>query len=114
MTIYQVSTFRNPANFADPDNFRPERWLPPSHPLYDSIFANDNHDAFRPFSFGTRDCIGKNLAYSELRVIICRLLYRFDFALAPGQEDWLERARVFIVWDKPEIRVTFRERKPKE
>lgn len=111
MTVYQVSTFRNPANFADPDSFRPERWLPASHPQYDAVFAHDNHDSFRPFSFGTRDCIGKNLAYAELRLTVCRLLYRFDYALEPGQEGWSDQSRVFVVWEKPELRVTFRERR---
>ncbi|KAJ4396731.1 hypothetical protein N0V93_000952 [Gnomoniopsis smithogilvyi] len=110
VTVYQDSTFRNPANFADPDSFRPERWLPASHPLYNPMFANDNHDSFRPFSFGVRDCLGKNLAYSELRVFIARLLYRFDYTLQPGQENWLENSRVFVTWEKPEVKVVFRER----
>lgn len=112
--VYQTSTFRNPANFADPDSFRPERWLPATHPLYDPMFANDNHESFRPFSFGTRDCIGKNLAYSELRVVISRILHRFDYTLEPGQEGWLDNARVFVVWEKPGIRVRLTERRPRK
>lgn len=113
ISVFQNSSFRNPANFADPDSFRPERWLPASHPLYNPLFANDNHDSFRPFSFGTRDCIGKNLAYSELRVIMSRLLYRFDYTLEPGQENWLDNSRVFVVWEKPGVRLTIRERNPR-
>lgn len=113
VTVYQTSTFRNPANFAEPDSFRPERWLPATHPLYNPMFANDNHECFRPFSFGVRDCIGKNLAYSELRVVISRILHRFDYTLEPGQEGWLDNARVFVVWEKPGVKVRLIERRPR-
>lgn len=113
---------------------RPERWLPATHELYDPVFANDNKAAFRkwrfssfpcstffvrtltrykkdPFSFGTRDCLGKNLAYSELRVAVARLLFRFDYELAPGQEDWHDKSRVIIVWEKGPLKVKLTERK---
>ncbi|KAF3769327.1 cytochrome P450 [Cryphonectria parasitica EP155] len=110
VTTYQLATFHNPANFADPDTFRPERWLPASHPLYDPMFANDNRAACKPFSFGTRDCLGKNLAYSELRLVIARILYRFDFELAPGQEDWASEQPLFLVWVKPPLNILFKER----
>lgn len=111
VTVFQLATFHNPANFADPDSFRPERWLPSSHPLYSPMFANDNRACFRPFSYGTRDCLGKNLAYSEMRVAVARILHQFDYELAPGQEDWVERQSVFIVWEKPQLNVVFKERK---
>lgn len=110
MTVFQLATYRNPANFADPDSFRPERWLPASHPLHNPLFDNDNRACFRPFSYGIRDCLGKNLAYSELRVAIARVLYRFEYELAPGQDDWVDRQAVFIVWEKPALKVRFRER----
>lgn len=64
-----------------------------------------------PFSFGTRDCLGKNLAYSELRVAIARFLFRFDYELAPGQEDWMDKSRVIIVWEKGPLKVKLTERK---
>lgn len=63
-----------------------------------------------PFSFGIRDCLGKNLAYSELRVAIARLLFRFDYELAPGQEDWMDKSRVLVVWEKGPLKVKLTER----
>lgn len=45
--------YRNPDNFTLPESFIPERWLG------DERFVNDKKDAFRPFSHGPRDCIGK-------------------------------------------------------
>ncbi|KAL2281697.1 hypothetical protein FJTKL_11381 [Diaporthe vaccinii] len=111
ITVFQWATYRNADNFHDPDNFRPERWLPANHELYDPVFVNDNKQCYHPFSFGVRDCVGKNLALSELRVVISRLLYRFDVELAPGQEDWLDDGRVLVVWVKDSLRVKLTERK---
>ncbi|KAI9159113.1 Cytochrome P450 monooxygenase astJ [Paramyrothecium foliicola] len=100
VSIYQFATFRNPDNFADPNSFRPERWLPKTHELYDPIFDQDNKNVFKPFSFGPRDCIGKNLAYAEMRVIVARMLYRFDVEIGAGQEGWHDKQRIFLVWQK--------------
>lgn len=43
----------NPENFNMPNSFIPERWLG------DARFASDKRDAFQPFSWGPRNCIGK-------------------------------------------------------
>lgn len=53
LTMWMWSTYRNPANFKNPDDFCPERWL--GDPEYDS----DRKDVFMPFSFGMRACIGR-------------------------------------------------------
>ncbi|KAG5748101.1 hypothetical protein H9Q70_009229 [Fusarium xylarioides] len=108
VTVYQWATFRNPINFADPDSFRPERWLPKTHALYNEKYADDNRAVFKPFSYGARDCIGKNLAYTELRVILCHVLFKFDFELKPGQSDWHEKQTSFLVWDKDPLHITLK------
>ncbi|KAF6798079.1 hypothetical protein CSOJ01_12856 [Colletotrichum sojae] len=108
--VNQVSTMRNPANFVDPESWRPERWLPKSHPLYDPRFEADNKAAFKPFSHGPRDCAGKNLAYSEMRLIICKVLHRLDFELVGGQERWYADKHVWSVWEKKPLHVRFRPR----
>ena len=43
-------------------------------------------DAFAPFSTGPYGCIGKNLAYLEIRTLASQLLRKFDVALAPGED----------------------------
>ena len=43
------------SNFADPEMFIPERWLPNPGPRY----ADDKKDSFKPFAKGSLDCIGK-------------------------------------------------------
>ncbi|KAJ0331809.1 hypothetical protein COL5a_002478 [Colletotrichum fioriniae] len=86
--VNQVATMRNKGNFINAESWCPQRWLPKTHPLYDPRFENDNKAAFKPFSYGPRDCAGKNLAYSEMRLMICKILYRLDFELVDGQEQW--------------------------
>lgn len=44
----------NPANFARPDEFIPERWI-------DDSFKNDHFRSSQPFSIGPRACLGKKL-----------------------------------------------------
>lgn len=57
--------------FADADSFVPERWL------------EDNIDDLKkyvmPFSQGPRACIGRNLAFLEMLVIIPTLIRKYDF-----------------------------------
>ncbi|RDA83024.1 hypothetical protein CP532_0091 [Ophiocordyceps camponoti-leonardi (nom. inval.)] len=108
--VYQWVTFYNPTNFLEPDSFIPERWLSTSHPRYQERFASDNRAVFKPFSFGPRDCIGRNLAMFEMRLIICSLLCRFDFQLEPGQDGWQEEQRTFDMWRKTPLRLRLYDR----
>ncbi len=63
--------------FAEPESFRPERFLPgaPDMP----------RGAWLPFGTGPRVCIGQHLAMMELALIATQLLRNFDFAFADGQ-----------------------------
>jgi cytochrome P450 len=67
--------------------------------------TQDNHAAMNSFSFGPRNCLGKNLAYAEMRVILAKLVWHFDLELEPGMDDWVERHRLFMLWEKPALMV---------
>ncbi|KAL9127951.1 MAG: hypothetical protein Q9217_003264 [Psora testacea] len=84
---------RSTANFTDPDVFFPERWLG------DKRFAADNKEASQPFSIGPRSCIGRNLAYLEMRLILARMLWSFDMQLSAESQNWDDQAS-WIQWDK--------------
>lgn len=76
----------------------PERWLA----IAGSEFAEDDKAAFQPFSLGTRNCIGKNLAYAEMRLILAKLLYHFDLTLGDDMDgDWFDQKSWAIRWKKP-------------
>lgn len=72
VAVTQFAAYHSPENFYLPDEYIPERWLD------DERFRNDNKAAFQPFSTGPRNCVGKNLAYFEMRIVLARLLYNFD------------------------------------
>lgn len=74
VTLPIWSLQRDARNFSpEPLRFRPERWL---HPENEEHF---NKTAFTPFSFGKTSCVGKVLAYMEIRLVISNLVRRFDF-----------------------------------
>ena len=50
-----LAAFRSSKNFHEPDSFHPQRWY--TEPVGE--FANDAREACKPFSVGTRDCLGK-------------------------------------------------------
>ncbi|CDU23467.1 related to Cytochrome P450 [Sporisorium scitamineum] len=77
VTLPIWSIQRDPRNFSpEPLHFRPQRWL---HPENEVRF---NKAAFTPFSLGKTSCVGKALAYMELRLVLANLVRRFDFVPA--------------------------------
>ncbi|CEJ62382.1 hypothetical protein PMG11_10883 [Penicillium brasilianum] len=99
------ATSRSPANFSNPDQFIPERWLndPP-------CTNNDRKAAIQPFSLGQRGCPGKSMAYMEAGLILARILWSFDLHFAPGCHGWDDQ-RAFLIWEKGPlfVRLTLRD-----
>lgn len=65
--------------------FRPERYLPSSHPLYNKAFAHDCIKELPVFSLGPRACIGRELGWAEARLFIAKVVWQFDVIRAPGE-----------------------------
>ena len=107
--VHHWSTYRDPKNFAQPDTFAPERFLPDAP----SEFAQDRKDALQPFSWGPRNCLGKNLAYNEMRSILARVVFAFDMQLCPESQNWTDQ-KTWIVWEKPPLMVQLRRREVKK
>lgn len=78
--IYSIH--HNASYFPSPHEFIPERWLPDSKGENEQLAAAKS--AFNPFSLGSRSCIGKSLAYSELLLTMAVLIWKYDFQVAPG------------------------------
>jgi len=96
------TAYNSSRNFKDPKSFIPERFMG------DPRFADDKRSALQPFSAGPRNCLGRNLAYSEMRLILARVLWNFDFKLAPDSEDWVKKQQVFVLWEKGPLNVYLR------
>ncbi|KAE8452791.1 hypothetical protein EG329_013063 [Mollisiaceae sp. DMI_Dod_QoI] len=96
------STFRSRTNFSRPDEFLPERWLPE----HQGEFRGDRKDAYNPFSLGVHGCIGQQLAWMELRVILARLVWNFDFEIPEGKKPliWTSQ-KIFWAWEKEGVDV---------
>ncbi|KAF2141262.1 uncharacterized protein K452DRAFT_359056 [Aplosporella prunicola CBS 121167] len=106
VSVNNLAAYHSPANFHRPDDFIPERWLPDASPR----FAADEKAVLQPFSFGPRNCLGKNLAYHEMRLIMSNLLYRFDFeALSPESENWMDQ-RIYLFYEKSKLMVKMKRR----
>lgn len=99
-------------NFKDPYDFHPERWLPKTHAEYDPAFETDQKDASKPFSLGPRGCLGINLAYIEMRMILSKLVWHFDWEWLNKDLDWTNETMAWFLWKKPAIMVKFTPARP--
>lgn len=86
-------------NFTYPNGYHPERFLG------DPKFAGDKLDVLQPFSVGPDDCIGRNLAYAEMRLILARILFVFDLRIADDSKNWLRGQKIYQLWQKPPLNV---------
>ncbi|KAF8380214.1 hypothetical protein HHK36_027696 [Tetracentron sinense] len=60
--------------------FRPERWLSPDGKIFEA------HDSYRfvAFNAGPRICLGKHLAYLQMKSIAAAVILRHRLTVAPG------------------------------
>ncbi|PSN70456.1 cytochrome P450 [Corynespora cassiicola Philippines] len=97
-------------NFLDPEAFIPERWML-EETDYKEYHEYDKREAVQPFSFGPRNCLGKNLAYYEMRAILAVLVYNFDLELDSECDAWGIGQKNWHLWDKPPLMMRVAERK---
>jgi len=91
--------YYSPTIFRDPKSFVPERWMGVER------YADDERSAFQPFSVGPRDCLGKNMAYHEMRLLLSKVIYNFDFQLGPDSDrDWFEQES-YTLWQKKPLMI---------
>ena len=102
VSVSHWSAGHHPSNFRNPSLFVPERWLG------DPEYASDDRDAIQPFSFGPRNCLGKNLAYHELRLLLAVTLWHFDLELQQESWEWTDQ-KVFLLWDKKPLMVKLKD-----
>ncbi|KAF4550276.1 Cytochrome P450-like protein 72 [Elsinoe fawcettii] len=96
--ITHYPAYHSPLNFMDPDDFIPERWLLDEEG-YRAYHDYDRREVVQPFSYGPRNCLGKNLAYYEMRAILARVVWNFDLELSDQSEGWLKQ-KSWIIWEK--------------
>jgi cytochrome P450 len=93
------ATTRDPRYWTQPESFIPERWLEGSG-------YTDLKEASRPFSLGPRACLGINLAYMEMRIILAKAVWHFDWELMEDV-NWETDSKFRMLWKKPVLKVRF-------
>ncbi|KIM95590.1 hypothetical protein OIDMADRAFT_133798 [Oidiodendron maius Zn] len=107
VSLHSLAAYRSPSNFANPNQFLPGRWI-------DGVESSERDKneslstAFRgiiePFSVGPRNCLGKNLAWVEMRLILARVLRSFDLELVDN--GWNpDEQKIYTLWEKPRLNV---------
>ncbi|KAL1641275.1 hypothetical protein SLS58_006177 [Diplodia intermedia] len=91
------AAYHSPRHFALSEQYMPERWLTGDDA--DPRFADDDRAILQPFSHGPRNCIGKNLAWHEMRLILSYTLWHFDLELCEESAHWTDQ-RVYALWEK--------------
>ncbi|KAH8778060.1 cytochrome P450 [Hyaloscypha finlandica] len=104
VSVQSWSVTHDPNNFPDPDSLIPERWLGQDKETISHLHAS------QPFSLGPRGCLGKNLAYLEMRLILGKLFWNFDMEYEAGRPEWVplqdsKKLLAWIVWHKPALDV---------
>ncbi|KAL1640058.1 hypothetical protein SLS58_007325 [Diplodia intermedia] len=104
--LSHYAAYHSARNFCEPDSFVPERWLgrdgdggEEGEGRRDPKYAGDVLAVVEPFSYGPRNCIGKNLAYHEMRLILANILWHFDLDLCDESKDWMDQ-EVYTIWEK--------------
>jgi cytochrome P450 len=72
----------SPELFEKPFEFRPERWIVGEKGSTAETVARAE-SGYMPFSTGPRGCIGKNLAYLEMSLVVGKLVHGFELKQDP-------------------------------
>ncbi|KAL7277158.1 hypothetical protein ACG7TL_009004 [Trametes sanguinea] len=128
MFLHPYSLQRDPRNFFPfPEEFWPERWLvaaghstfadalarsPDANANVETTSFRHNESAFLPFSHGPANCVGKQLAMQEMRMVVCALIQKFELRLREWWDvDKYDEAFLdYFVTTRPDLPVTLRAR----
>jgi len=98
VAVTTYALHHDPRYFPKPHEHIPQRWLPEES---GEQSVKEAWNAFAPFSYGSRVCLGKRLAYFELWITIARAVFLFDMEyVSGGREDALEAEyNEYKLWD---------------
>ncbi|KAH0566000.1 hypothetical protein GP486_000591 [Trichoglossum hirsutum] len=84
-TLNQIDT----AVFPEPTRFIPERWL-------EKTGSEERNQLFFTFALGGRGCIGKNLAYAEMKCLLREVYSQYRTQAAPEMKGCMDMADQII------------------
>lgn len=91
----QYNIFRNPDLFHRMDEFLPQQWME-----REGVFRDDDLEVNQLFGLGLRMCIGWNIAWMELRLIVAKLLWHFYWEGVTNKWNCLEYLVLYqgVMW----------------
>ena len=98
IAISPYVTHRNPAYYADPERFDPDRAYP------EHVFA------YIPFGGGRRKCVGNAFALLQVKSIFCALLARYEFEGVDPPESYRDVMPSLILQVSEPCRLRYRRR----
>ncbi|KAL4878977.1 cytochrome P450 [Aspergillus karnatakaensis] len=105
VSIQAYTLNRSPTLFHRSTCFLPERWLTSSTSDSTSCFSNDQRHVVQPFTIGPRACLGERLAWAEMRLILVKLVWMFDFEPIDGEKVRWEDLRTYLLVERRQVRV---------
>ena len=72
-----LNMFYNPKTFENPKEFIPERWEKEENKKHKNLVS-------MIFSTGPRSCLGKHLSLTEMKVMIIKLMRRYENVVELG------------------------------
>ncbi|KAF2871082.1 isotrichodermin C-15 hydroxylase [Massariosphaeria phaeospora] len=106
--VSPMAIAHSPKYFYRASDFIPERWLPAQ--VRPSEFLNDALDSQFPFGLGQRNCPGKLLALTELKIVLAKMMFQFDMDVVPDKRLIWENLRTFIVVEKEPVYLNIKPR----
>ncbi|KAH1466204.1 hypothetical protein KXX16_001666 [Aspergillus fumigatus] len=99
---------RSPQYWHAPDEYRPERWVERGE---GSPYAQDVHEAFKPFSSGPRACLGREMALQTLRLTTALLVYRFHMKIVDEKRFvWEQDTDSRMIYSQYQIKAILQDR----
>lgn len=111
VSVHPWTIARSTQNYYLPDSFLPERWLPSARDA-DSPFSGDRPSEHYPFSIGPRSCMGKLLAYTEMRLVLARMVWAFDIEMTEEATNFRwEKLKTWILVERVPLFIKISQRK---
>ncbi|KAH6612218.1 cytochrome P450 [Chaetomium sp. MPI-SDFR-AT-0129] len=108
LEIQQYAMNHSSQHWHDAMEYRPERWLNKfvndvsgeTVDMGEKDADGDRLEVMQTFSVGPRNCVGRNLAYAEMRLILARMVFEFDMELSESSKDWKQKMQGYTIWEK--------------